>query len=111
MPECPLSQLLIRPKHLALLQALLQQTIPQAEVWAYGSRVTGQAHESSDVDLVVRNPVDLTQFLDLTELKEQLLESDLPLHVDVVDWARVPVHFHEAIQAAYVIITPLIPPR
>lgn len=34
--------------------ALLGQHVPQAEVWAYGSRVNGGAHEGSDLDLVLR---------------------------------------------------------
>ena len=34
------------------LEALLRQHVPGVEVWAYGSRVTGESHEGSDLDLV-----------------------------------------------------------
>lgn len=30
------------------IKTLLQQWVPEAEVWAFGSRVNGFAHEASD---------------------------------------------------------------
>ena len=36
--------------------ALLRTFVPAAQVWAYGSRISGKAHEGSDLDLVLRNP-------------------------------------------------------
>ena len=38
------------------LQELLKDHVPDAEVWAYGSRVNGESHEASDLDLVIRGP-------------------------------------------------------
>ena len=38
------------------LEALLREHVPDAEVWAYGSRVTGESHPASDLDLVLRGP-------------------------------------------------------
>jgi predicted nucleotidyltransferase len=61
MPRLELSRLLLSDRHLHTLQALLAQHAPGAEVWAYGSRVTGGAHEGSDLDLVLRHPGDPTQ--------------------------------------------------
>ena len=88
-----------------MLLALLQQFVPAAEVWAYGSRVSGDCHEASDLDLVVRNPAapgdELTE---LAELKEALVESNLPIRVDVVDWARIPESFRREIERAYVVV-------
>lgn len=43
----------------AIVRTLLSQHLPHAEVWAYGSRVTGTGHTASDLDLVVRNPAQL----------------------------------------------------
>ena len=43
-------------KYLQQVHALLRQHIPQAEVWAYGSRVHGDGFEASDLDLVARFP-------------------------------------------------------
>src|SRR5579862_4525512 len=39
------------PNHLRVLLDLLRQNVPDAEVWAYGSRVNHTAHEASDLDL------------------------------------------------------------
>ncbi|WP_420834929.1 nucleotidyltransferase domain-containing protein [Serpentinimonas raichei] len=40
------------------MRALLQQHIPEAGVWAYGSRVRGDHYPASDLDLVVCFPSD-----------------------------------------------------
>ena len=95
----------LQPQHLALLRQLLQQHLPQAEVWAYGSRVNGDGHEASDLDLVVRQPADLKQETNhLDNLRDALVESNLPIRVDVVDWARIPATFHREIERAYVVV-------
>ena len=44
MPQRDLALLQLLAKHLHTLQVLLAQHVPQAEVWAYGSRVMGGAH-------------------------------------------------------------------
>jgi predicted nucleotidyltransferase len=105
MSSIAIHRLDLQPKHLALLRQLLQQYVPQAEVWAYGSRVNGDGHEASDLDLVVRHPADLKQETDhLEDLRDALVESDLPIRVDVVDWARIPATFHREIERAYVVV-------
>ena len=88
-----------------LLRQLLQQHLPHAEVWAYGSRVNGDGHEASNLNLVVRQPADLKQeTTQLEEMREALVESDLPIRVDVVDWAWIPATFHREIERAYVVV-------
>ena len=32
------------------------------------------------------------------------MESNLPIRVDVVDWARIPASFHREIEQAYVVV-------
>jgi len=44
MPQRDLALLQFPAKHLHTLQVLLAYHVPQAEVWAYGSRVMGGAH-------------------------------------------------------------------
>ena len=105
MPELALERLDIQPQRLALLRELLRQHLPSAEVWAYGSRVNGDGHEASDLDLVVRQPADLKQGAEgFWEVKEALVESNLPIRVDVVDWAHIPESFHREIERAYVVV-------
>lgn len=94
-----------RPNHLSLLKDLLRTHTPEAEVWAYGSRVNGDGHDGSDLDLVVRNPIDLEPpHKELGALRGALSESNLPMLVDVLDWARIPEHFRRVIEKHHVII-------
>lgn len=88
----------LRPEWLEIVRRLLAVHLPDAEVWAYGSRVQGTSHDGSDLDLVVRNPEDLTQAQpDLFLLKDALSESNIPILVDVLDWAQIPESFRQEI--------------
>jgi predicted nucleotidyltransferase len=95
----------LAPRHLAHLKALLREHVPDAEVWAHGSRVRGGGHEASDLDIVLRGPggrpVPLAQVGALTDA---LSESDIPILVDVLDWARVPESFHEGMAREHVVL-------
>lgn len=103
MPKVELSHLNLQSRHLALLQDLLRAHVPQAQVWAYGSRVIGGAHEGSDLDLVLRNSQNLSLPCESLEaLREALQASALPILVDVHDWAQLPLAFHRNIEAMYV---------
>ena len=87
------------------IEALLRENMPGVEVWAYGSRVNGRSHEGSDLDLVLRGPdlqrIDSGQLMDLTEALE---ESNVPIIVQVHDWARLPECFHREIEREYVVL-------
>ncbi len=105
MPELPLQMLELRPHHLEMLRALLQQQMRHAEVWAYGSRVNGNGHDASDLDLVVRRPNDLNQEIpELGAMQDVLSESNLPIRVEIMDWARIPASFQREIERAYVVV-------
>lgn len=105
MPRRELSILQLSARHLAMLRALLTQHVPQAEVWAYGSRVSGDAHEGSDLDLVLRNPANLSADVEgFAELQEALQQSSLPMLVETHAWARLPEAFHRNIEQEYVVI-------
>ena len=74
-------------------------------MWAYGSRINASGHDGSDLDLVLRHPnnvpVEPRRFF---ALKNALEESELPILVDVLDWARLPETFRREIERAYVIV-------
>lgn len=94
--------MLIRPKDFdALCQIFASVNCPM-EVWAYGSRVNGTAHDASDLDLVIRTP-DLTPLPIevLTLLKEKIQGSTIPILVDLFDWSRLPESFHRNIESNY----------
>lgn len=77
----------------------------QIEVWAYGSRVSGSAHSGSDLDLVVRT-TDLTPMpLDsLVDLIDKIKNSNIPILVELRDWARLPETFHANILEQYEVL-------
>lgn len=107
MPALELSALDLSARHRDMLQTLLTQHTPEAQVWAYGSRVRGQSHEGSDLDLVLRHRADLTQDVSGWDaLKLALQDSGLPMLVDVHVWSRLPQAFHANIETAYVVLQP-----
>ncbi len=105
MPETTPPRLDLPERYLDIVKRLLQEHVPHAEVWAYGSRTTGAAHAASDLDLVLRNPHRLgRQTAALWDLTEALVESNLPIRVDVMDWARIPASFHREIECCHVVV-------
>ena len=100
---CP--TLHLPPRYLSTVQAILRQHLPQAEVGAYGRRVRGDCHDTSDLDLVARNPAALDKPCpELADVAEAFSQSNLPIMVQIVDWARIPPAFHDEILAAYVVV-------
>ena len=86
------------------LEALLREHVPDAEVWAYGSRVNGKSHEGSDLDLVLRSPTLESLGDGYLDLIEALEESDIPILIQAHDWARLPESFHWEIERDYVVV-------
>ncbi len=101
----PADRLHLSPRHRAQLEALLREHLPDVEVWAYGSRITGESHDGSDLDLVLRAP-DLQKIPigRLSDLWEALRESTIPFLVEARDWARLPEGFHGEIERDYVVL-------
>ena len=105
MPPRELARLDLAAGHLAELRGLLEQHAPDAEVWAFGSRVSGGAHEGSDLDLVLRNVRDPSAPVEgWADLIEALQASALPMLVEVHDWSRLPGEFHAGIARRYVVV-------
>lgn len=98
-------RLQLGPPYLAMVKRILREHLPQAEVWAYGSRVSGDAYEASDLDLVARRPGELERPLEtITDARIAFSDSDLPILVSLLDWARLPETFRREIEAAYVVV-------
>ena len=87
-----------------MLEVLLKKHVPNVEVWAYGSRVNGEAHDASDLDLVLRSPDLKPLGAEYSELLEALEESNIPFIVQAHDWARLPKPFQREIQQAYIVL-------
>ena len=95
----------LKPKHRQVLEALLREHLPDVEVWAYGSRVSGHSHDGSDLDLVLRGPglkeIPIGQ---LGDFEEAVRESSIPFLVEARDWARLPERFHREIERDHVVL-------
>jgi predicted nucleotidyltransferase len=105
MPVVETSKLHLPDRYLQMVQAILQAHLPNTEVWAYGSRVNGDYYEASDLDLVVRQPEDLSRRQsNLGEVIDAFSESNLPIIVQLVDWAGIPSDFHDEIAENYVVV-------
>lgn len=105
MPPNNVFVLHLEPRYLDMVQNILRQHLPQAEVWAYGSRVHGDYYDASDLDLVVRQADDLRHRQEnLWQVREAFAESDLPIIVQIVDWAAIPSAFHAEIEAGYGVV-------
>ena len=92
------------PRHRQELETLLREHVPDAEVWAYGSRVNGQSHDGSDLDLALRAPGLEPLGYEYLKLVEALEQSNIPILVQAHDWARLPESFHREIERDYVVI-------
>ena len=100
-----MKQIHLSPKHKKILEDLFQKHLPKVDVWAYGSRVSGQGHSASDLDLVLRGPgLQEIDSLKILDIKEALKESKIPFLVEARDWAVLPQDFHEEIKKNYVVL-------
>lgn len=90
-------------EQLATVRRILSATGINGEVWAYGSRVKGDARKYSDLDLVVKADRHIEQAA-LFGLKDAFETSDLPFRVDVLDWNRISDEFRNRILENYTVI-------
>ena len=95
----------LQPKHRKVLEALLREHLPDVEVWAYGSRVSGKSHDGSDLDLVLRGPgLNEIPIGQLGDFEEAVRESSIPFLVEARDWARLPERFHGEVERDYKVL-------
>ena len=93
----------LKTSELDLVRKILADTIPDLEVWAFGSRVHRRKLKTfSDLDLVIFTQQG--QLLDLGVLRENLTDSDLPFTVDVSSWTQLPDWLQHEILQEHVIL-------
>lgn len=82
---------------------VLRRYVPEAKVWAFGSRVRGGSRPYSDLDLAIegRQPLSLEKMADLMAAFD---EADLVFKVDLVDWATVTPSFRSIIEEQRVLL-------
>lgn len=86
-----------------IVKEILARHVPHHTVWAFGSRVGGRVKPHSDLDLAIvsDHPLELNI---LGNLREAFEESDLPIRVDIVDWATITNEFRGVIRQKYEVI-------
>lgn len=91
-------------QQLALVRGLLARHLPDREVRAFGSRVTGRAWRYSDLDLAVMDGKPLSDLV-LATLRADFEDSDLPFRVDLLEACDLPAawsgHFEEQSERVY----------
>lgn len=92
----------VKQQYLEELKSILREYCPNAEVWAYGSRLTEDCHSGSDLDLVVKSFNDKTK--SLYELKALLSDSNIPFIIDIHEFDKLPDYFQTEIKKNYVVI-------
>ena len=92
------SSIALRPDQLRLVQAILHSHIPDREVRAFGSRVTGAHKQMSDLDLCIMGDDRLLPSA-LERLRLAFSDSALPIRVDIVEWAALRPAFRSIVAA------------
>lgn len=87
----------LNEQQLKIVQNILRKHLPAEKVMVFGSRAKGTPKPFSDLDLCIMNkqPLPLQQ---LSLLKEDFSESDLPFRVDIVEWATITPEFKKIIE-------------
>lgn len=102
--------MLLRDKDKETLLKLFSLVDMPIEVWAYGSRVNGTAHEGSDLDLVIRSggqqKLPIKVFMDI---KDKIQHSNIPIIVELFDWERLPEAFHKNIESKHEVLFSNVP--
>lgn len=82
---------------------ILGEQAPHLEVWAFGSRARHTAKRYSDLDLalITETPLPLAV---MTDIQSAFEASDLPIRVDLVDWATTSEAFRQIIAQDKVVV-------
>lgn len=93
----------LEPRDWVDVVRILHEQVPGIEVWAFGSRAKHTAKPYSDLDLalITQQPLSLERMAAITEA---FATSDLPIRVDVVDWASTSDAFRQIIVKNKVVV-------
>ena len=90
----------LKDEYLQELKDIFYRYCPKAEILAYGSRLTGDCHSGSDLDLTVKSFNDDNKHL--YELKSLLSDSNIPFVIDINEFDKLPDYFQEEIKKRYI---------
>ena len=86
-------------RHLAAIRGTILRILGDhpATVYLFGSHATGRAHALSDVDVAIDPARPLPASL-LSRIIDELEESTIPYHVDVVDLSKSSPAFRDRVK-------------
>lgn len=84
------------------LISIFKKLCPNSLIWAYGSRVNGTAHSGSDLDLAIVDYGD--QDCDYLDIKEAIIDSNIPFLIDIFELNRLPESFRDEIKRNYIVL-------
>lgn len=87
----------LAPEWKKILEQVLHRYVPDRRVVLFGSRAGGNPKPFSDIDLCVMGEKPLSAKV-MSELKNAFVESDLPVRVDVIDWATTSSRFQKVVE-------------
>ena len=93
----------ISPDDLETVRKILIKHVPEHKVLAFGSRVAWTARQYSDLDLALMTAERL-DIKRMSELQEAFVQSNLPFHVDIVDWASTSDSFRKIIEKECIVV-------
>lgn len=92
----------LAPAYEEAIRKILKEHIPDAEVWAFGSRIKWIAKDTSDLDLVIVLDKKIPSKV-MTLLKLDFEDSDIPFKVDILNWQGISEEFQGIIRDEYVV--------
>lgn len=95
----------VKKKHLEEMERIFGEYCPNAEIWAFGSRIKNESHSGSDLDLTVKSFHEENKTV--SELRELLNDSDIPFLIEILDFGKIPKSFQDEILKDYVRIFPV----
>jgi predicted nucleotidyltransferase len=89
----------VSQKHIDIIKEILLKYLPKgSQVWAFGSRVRGNAKKYSDLDLAIDYNGNELPLSVMAQISYDFEESDLPFKIDIVDWNTMSSQFKQNIQ-------------
>lgn len=93
----------LKKEDMDLIMTIIEKHVPDCEVRAFGSRVSGGAREFSDLDLALVGEEEIDR-RKIEALKDAFAESDLPIMVDVLDWRGIGEEFRKVTEKEYEVL-------
>ena len=88
----------IESDHLQEIKRMLNEQLPHAKAWIFGSRVSGKPHRpQADVDILIdnKNPLSIEES---ARIRTAFSESDLPMRVDFIDRNKASAEFLHVVE-------------